>query len=75
MFYGHMCMCNPESKPHLLLYSTLMLKRNIFAVNSFDNKELAMQNSHYNNGNLGLTYLTTLPQHNDLELVFTKFGC
>ncbi len=38
-------------------------------------KELAMQNSHSNNGSLGLTYFTTLPRPNDLELFFTKFGC
>ena len=31
-------------------------------------KELAMQNSHCNNGTLGLTYLTNLPRPYDLEL-------
>ena len=37
-------------------------------------KELAMQNSHCNNGTLGLTYLTNLLRLYDLELFFTKFG-
>ncbi len=31
-------------------------------------KDLAMQNSHCNNGGLGLTYLTNLPRPYDLEL-------
>ncbi len=34
--------------------------------------ELAMQNSHCNNGTLGLTYLTNLPRFYDLELFCEK---
>ncbi len=37
-------------------------------------KELAMQNSHCNNGSLALTYLTNLARPYDLEPFLTKFG-
>ena len=34
--------------------------------------ELAIQNSHCNNGSLGLSYLITLPRPNYLELFFPQ---
>ncbi len=33
-----------------------------------------MQYLHFNNGSMGLTYLTDLAQPYDLELICTEFG-
>ena len=61
-------------------FSTNVMKMNgpprtaCFAKAILNYKELAMQNSHCNNGSLGLTYLTTLPRPNDLQIFFTKSG-